>query len=148
MRPPDVTGTTMHTSDSKETIMSTQARTAITQIRSVALHVTDQQAALDFYVGTLGFAVAIDTGPSPDGRWIEIVPPGAATTIALIEASAGDHAGVDTGIRFTTGDVAADHEAMHAAGIDVDPEISNWPGVPPMFTFRDPEANTLYVIES
>jgi len=33
---------------------------------------------------------------------------------------------------------------MTAAGVDVD-ELLRWPGVPPMFDFRDPDGNTFYV---
>lgn len=127
--------------------MQQQTGTAITQIRSVAINVADQDTALDFYTATLGFEVRIDTGPGPAGRWIEIAPPGAATTVALIAPPERDRAGVDTGIRFTTADVESDHTAMLAAGVDVDPEVSRWPGVPPMFSLRDPEGNTLYVLE-
>jgi catechol 2,3-dioxygenase-like lactoylglutathione lyase family enzyme len=119
----------------------------ITQIRSAAVPVADQDRALDFYVGTLGFEVRIDTGPDPAVRWIEVAPPGAATTIALIGAPQADRTGVDTGIRLTATDVGTDHAALAAAGVDVDAEISRWPGVPPMFSLRDPEGNTLYVLE-
>ncbi len=61
--------------------------------------------------------------------------------------SATRHPGVDTGIRFETGDAEADHEALKAAGADVDAEILRVPGVPPMFTFRDPDGNRLYIVE-
>ena len=30
--------------------------------------------------------------------------------------------------------------------IDVDPEVLRWPGVPQMFSFRDPDGNTLYLV--
>ena len=126
--------------------MATHGST-ITQIRSAAVPVADQDAALDFYVGTLGFDVRIDTGPDPAGRWIEVAPSDAATTIALIGTAEPGRTGVDTGIRLTATDVNTDHAALLAAGADVDAEISRWPGVPPMFSLRDPEGNTLYVLE-
>ena len=45
---------------------------------------SDQDAALEFYVGTLGFEKRLD-GEFGDGqRWIEVAPPGAETTIALV----------------------------------------------------------------
>jgi lactoylglutathione lyase len=124
-----------------------QTGTTITQIRSVAIYVEDQDRALDFYVGTLGFEVRIDTGPGPAGRWIELAPRGGVTTIALIATPEPGHVGVDTGIRFTAADVASDHAALRTAGVDVDPEVSHWPGVPPMFSLRDTEGNTVYVLE-
>lgn len=127
--------------------MDMHTGTTITQIRSVAINVEDQDRALDFYVGTIGFEVRIDTGPGPAGRWIEIAPPVGATTIALIATPEPGNAGGDTGIRLTAADVASDHAALRTAGVDVDPQVSHWPGVPPMFSLRDPEGNTLYVLE-
>lgn len=37
-------------------------------------------------------------------RWIEVAPPGAAITIALVHAGEGVPTGVEAGIRFTTMD--------------------------------------------
>ena len=54
---------------------------------------------------------------------------------------------MDTGIRLTTDDAAADHAALAAKDVDVDAEILRYPGVPPMFSLRDPDGNTLYVVE-
>jgi catechol 2,3-dioxygenase-like lactoylglutathione lyase family enzyme len=71
--------------------------------------VADQDRALEFYVGKLGFEKRLEA-PMPGGRrWIEVAPPGAATTIALVPARDGLPTGVETGIRFTTPDAAADH---------------------------------------
>jgi hypothetical protein len=32
--------------------------------------------------------------------------------------------------------------------VDADPEILRFEGVPPMFSFRAPDGNTLYLVES
>ncbi|TWD83513.1 catechol 2,3-dioxygenase-like lactoylglutathione lyase family enzyme [Kribbella amoyensis] len=120
---------------------------AITGIGTVAIPVTDQDRALDFYVGTLGFDKHLDAPlPQLGGRWIVVAPPGSTTSLALVPATPEDPAGGDTGIRFTTSDAAAAHQGLTAAGVATDDLIS-WPGVPPMFTFRDPDANTLYLVE-
>ena len=66
----------------------------------------------------------------------------------LAPAGPGGSAGIDTGIRFVTGKAEADHADLQAAGVDVDPEIMRWPGVPPMFGLRDPDGNRLYIVES
>src|SRR4051794_38172510 len=108
----------------------------ITDVRTVGVPVTDQERALAFYGGVLGFETRIDS-PFPGGRWIEVAPPGATTTIALAAAQKGTATGVDTGVRFTTADAAGDHSALAAAGVAVD-EVLRFPGVPPMFSFRDP----------
>jgi lactoylglutathione lyase len=76
-----------------------------------------------------------------------LAPAGAATSIALAPAPDGAPVGVDTGIRLASTDADADHAALLAAGVDVDPEVMRWPGVPPMFSFRDPDANILYLVE-
>lgn len=120
--------------------------TRISDVRTVGIPVTDQQRALQFYGGVLGFETRMDS-PFPGGRWIEVAAPGATTTIALAAAREGTPTGVDTGVRFSTADAAADHAALAAAGVDVDPEVLLFPGVPPMFSFRDPDGNTLYVVE-
>jgi predicted enzyme related to lactoylglutathione lyase len=118
----------------------------ISDVRTVGVPVTDQERALAFYGGVLGFETRMD-GPFPGGRWIEVAAPGATTTIALAATQAGATAGVDTGVRFSTADATADHAALSAAGVDVDAEVLHFPGVPPMFSFRDPDGNTLYVVE-
>jgi hypothetical protein len=42
--------------------------------------------------------------------------------------------------------VIVDHKELRAAGVDVD-EIVRFPGVPPMFSLRDPDGNTLSVVD-
>ncbi len=126
--------------------MTTAAsRIGITDVRTIGVPVVDQDRALGFYGGVLGFQTRLDA-PFPGGRWLEVAPPGATTTIALAATSGDSTAGVDTGVRFSTADATADHTALAAAGVDVD-DVLRFPGVPPMFSFRDPDGNTLYVVE-
>lgn len=120
----------------------------ITAVRTVSVPVTDHDRALDFYIGVLGFEKRVDA-PFGDGqRWVEVAPVGGATTIALAPAPAGTPVGVDSGIRFHTTDADADHKELLDHGVDVDADVMRWPGVPPMFSLRDPDGNTLYVVES
>ena len=59
-----------------------------------------------------------------------------------------DPGGSQTGICLDTTDVDADHAALKAAGADVDEEVSRWGGpVPPMFWLRDPDGNSLIVVQ-
>jgi catechol 2,3-dioxygenase-like lactoylglutathione lyase family enzyme len=122
------------------------AAIGISDVRTVGVPVSDQERALEFYGGVLGFETRLDM-PFPGGRWIEVAPPGSTTSIALTPAQEGASAGVDTGVRFTTADAVADHAALSAAGVRMDGEVLRFPGVPPMFSFRDPDGNTLYVVE-
>jgi lactoylglutathione lyase len=118
----------------------------ITDIRTVGIPVVDQVKALAFYVDKLGFDKRLDVPMGESARWIEVAPRGAAATIALIRAHDGYPAGVETGIRFTTRDVDANHADLLEHGIDAD-DVLRWPGVPAMFAFRDQDGNGLEIIE-
>jgi catechol 2,3-dioxygenase-like lactoylglutathione lyase family enzyme len=121
--------------------------THITEVRTVAVPVADQDRALDFYVGKLGFEKRMDAPFGEGRRWIEVAPRGSATTIALAPMPQGGTTGVDTGIRLATQDAEADHNDLLAEGVDIDPEVLRFEGVPPMFSLRDPDGNLLYVVE-
>jgi catechol 2,3-dioxygenase-like lactoylglutathione lyase family enzyme len=127
--------------------MNDQANTQITGVHTVVVPVTDQDRALEFYTGMLGFAKRLDVSYGDGARWIEVAPPGGETTIALVRSGAGVPAGVETGIRLTATDADAFHAALLASGVDADPEVLRWPGVPPMFGFRDQDANRLVIVE-
>ncbi|HYJ73021.1 MAG TPA: VOC family protein [Actinomycetota bacterium] len=114
--------------------------TQITAVGSVGVPVTDQDRALEFYVGQLGFEKRRDL-PFGDGRWIEVAPPGAATTIALVPA------GIPAGIRLYTQDAGTDHATLRAGGADVDPDVTRMEIAPPMFALRDPDGNSLILVE-
>jgi catechol 2,3-dioxygenase-like lactoylglutathione lyase family enzyme len=121
--------------------------TAITGIRTVGVPVTDQDRAVEFYVGTLGLDKRLDTPVEQfGGRWIEVAPPGSTTTVALVPARPGATTGVETGIRLTTADAESLHRYLAARGVDVG-EMLRWEGVPPMFAFRDPDRNGLEIVE-
>ncbi len=79
-------------------------------------------------------------------RWIEVAPPGAPVTLALEPAHADRPAGVETGVRLTTADADAANAALRARGVDAD-DVLRWPGVPPMFAFRDQDGNGLEIVE-
>jgi catechol 2,3-dioxygenase-like lactoylglutathione lyase family enzyme len=118
--------------------------TRITRVGTVILPVSDQDSALEFFTGTLGFETRLDGSFGDGQRWIEVAPPGAATTIALVPA--GPSAGVE--ISLATDDAEADHASLLAAGIDADPELIRMgEGVPPMFTFRDSDGNRFRMVQ-
>jgi lactoylglutathione lyase len=118
----------------------------ITGVRTVGVPVTDQEQALSFYVGTLGLSKRVDVTMPGGRRWIEVAPGAAATSIALVAAHEGVPAGVETGVRLTTASADALHAELRAQGVDAG-EILRWPGVPPMFGFRDQDGNGLEIVE-
>jgi len=126
--------------------MGAESTPRMVDVRTVGIPVTDQDRALEFYVEKLGFTKRLDV-PYGDGkRWIEVAPPGATTTIALVPSRDGVPAGVETGIRFTTQDADADHADLRARGVDAD-QVLRWQGAPPMFAFRDQDGNGLEIVE-
>ena len=124
--------------------------TRITKLGTVVIPVADQDAAIAFYVDTLGFEKRSDVPFGNGYRWVEVAPAGADTTIALAPPPEGTPCGnAQTGIGLQTRDVDADHADLKARGVDVDAEVSRMGDpVPPMFWLRDPEGNTLMVVET
>jgi catechol 2,3-dioxygenase-like lactoylglutathione lyase family enzyme len=125
------------------------SRLNVTRVGRVCVTVADTDRAIDFYVGTLGFEKVVDVPMGEGMRWVEVSVSGAETTIALAPPPQGQQAGgSQTGICLDTSDVDADHAALKAAGVDIDDEVSRWGGpVPPMFWLRDPDGNSLIVVE-
>jgi catechol 2,3-dioxygenase-like lactoylglutathione lyase family enzyme len=121
----------------------------LTQVGRVCVTVADTDRAIDFYVDALGFEKTVDVPMGDAGRWVEVALPGAVTTIALAPPPQGTEAGgSQTGICIDTSDVDADHAALKAAGADVDADVTRWGGnVPPMFWVRDPDGNSLIIVQ-
>ncbi len=128
--------------------MNEESTAGIRKVGTVGVPVTDQDRALEFYVGTLGLNKTLEAPFGGGLRWIEVAPAGAPTTIALAPTPEGKPVGVDTGIRLFTADADAAHAHLTGLGVDADLEVMRWPGVPAMFSFRDPDGNTLYLVES
>ncbi|MGH9367090.1 MAG: VOC family protein, partial [Thermoanaerobaculia bacterium] len=105
----------------------------------------DQDRALAFYLEKLGFEKRIDVPNGKGERWVEVAPPGSATTIALVRAREGNPTGIDTQVRFTTKDAKADHAELRGRGVDADGEVMRSPV--PMFVFRDPDGNRFVTVE-
>ena len=119
------------------------------KIATVIIPVADQNAAVEFYVNKLGFEQRLDVPFGNGYRWIEVGLGNESTTIALApppqEGAVGKR---ETGISLQTDDIDAYHAQLKAAGVDVDAAVSRMGDpVPPMFWFRDPEGNTLLVVQ-
>lgn len=114
----------------------------ITQVKFVAIPITDQDRALRFYTEQVGFKLRTDQGSGEGMRWIELEPPGAQTRIVLFTADAHKLLiGTPSNITFGTSDVLASYEEMKARGV----EFTAPPTQQPWGTFaqfRDPDGNT------
>src|SRR5690349_2156202 len=120
----------------------------ITELGTVIVPVSDQDAALRFYGEVLGFETRSDT-PFGDGdRWLEVAPPNGATSIALMPPREGDPVGINTNIALSTEDVDADHAYLRARGVEADDAVMRMGGaVPPMFFFNDPDGNRFLIVQ-
>lgn len=124
--------------------MTTDTRpTQVSEVATIGIPVADQARALEFYRDRLGFEPRMDVSFG-GGRWLEVAPAGASTSIALLQSRDDLQPGVDTGIRLTTDDAAGDRQALAAAGVDIGELI---PQPVPMFEFRDPDGNRLIIVE-
>jgi catechol 2,3-dioxygenase-like lactoylglutathione lyase family enzyme len=126
----------------------TTTASRISQINLVIIPSTDQDRSITFYEDALGFEKRTDVAFGGDYRWVEVYPPNGTTGIALAPPREGDPTAVQTGISLSTDDIDATHAQLQSSGVDVDPEVSRMGDpVPPMFWFRDPDGNTLLIVE-
>lgn len=127
----------------------TSTKTRANKIATVIVPVADQHRAVEFYVDKLGFEKRVDVPFGNGYRWVEVGLPGESTTIALAPPPEDKPAGHrETGISLQTDDIEAYHAALKSSGVDVDPQVSHMGDpVPPMFWLRDPEGNTLMVVQ-
>jgi catechol 2,3-dioxygenase-like lactoylglutathione lyase family enzyme len=120
----------------------------IGSISLVAVPTPEQDRLIEFYE-SLGFEKRTDVPFGDKYRWVEVYPPSGTTGIALVPPrEGGPTGGVDTGIILTTDDIDTTHGQLRSLGVDVDAEVARMGGpVPPMFWFRDPDGNTLLIVE-
>jgi catechol 2,3-dioxygenase-like lactoylglutathione lyase family enzyme len=127
----------------------TETRTRISQVGTVIVPVSDQDAAIAFYTGKLGFEKRLDVPFGNGDRWVEVAPAGADTTIAIVKPRPGEPTGIETRIALSSSDIDADHAELKARGVDVDDEVSRMGDpVPPMFFLRDQDGNKLFVVQT
>ena len=130
---------------------TTTTEASISQVANVIIPVADQDRMVDFYTETLGLEKRADIpfGEGAEGRWVEVAPCETQTPIALCPPGPNHEAGgKDTGIGLQTTDIDGYHARLRERGVDVDYEVSRMgEPVPPLFWFRDPEGNTLMVVE-
>lgn len=122
---------------------------AMNDISIAMFTVANQDAAISFYTEKLGFELRSDTrfGPNDEYRWVEVAPPGSHARLALNEPMGGTPGG--GGIGIETPDVLAEHGRLSAVGgIDLDPEPMQTPGAPLLFMLRDPDGNSIAVVQS
>lgn len=123
------------------------------RIALFTLVVDDYDAAIAFYVGTLGFELREDAPRGEGRRWVVVAPPGAETGILLARADGeaqrariGDQTGGRVGFFLHTDDFRRDHAAMSAAGVRFleSPRTEDY-GI--VAVFQDPYGNKWDLLE-
>ena len=128
---------------------STQSPTTVSNIGVAMFTVADQDAAVAFYTQKLGYEVRSDMrfGEHGEMRWLEVAPPGSTARLALNTPMGGQPGGGSIGVE--TPDVQAEHARLKAIeGVDVDAGLMQAPGVPTMFSVRDPDGNSIWIVEA
>ena len=112
----------------------------ITHIAIVSVPVADQQVAKAFYTETLGLTVVRDTTEG-EQRWVELAPPGAATTMTLVTWFPQMSPGHLQGLVLDTDNIAQAYEELKARGVEISPiESDRWGQ---FARFADPDGNGL-----
>lgn len=115
-----------------------------TRVLSVSVPVAEQDAALEFYTEVLGCELRTDVELWPGARMIEVVPPGSRVALVLLPPDSP----IPVAIRLGTSDAQRAHDKIHQVGVTLhNEELVRMEGVPPMFSFADPDGNALVYLE-
>ena len=92
----------------------------ITHVDVVTLYVADQAQMTTFFTDGLGFAKRTDVEMGPGRRWIEVVPEGARTGLALLAAADFDREpDREYPMTFASPDLEAAGEVLASRGVPV-----------------------------
>lgn len=114
----------------------------IKYVKFVSVPTRDQDAALAFWTGKVGFEVATDQPIGPERRWIELSIPGAETRLVLYTPEGQeDRIGTFFNGSFACDDVDYTYKQMLARGV----KFESPPAKQPWGTFaifKDPDGNS------
>lgn len=115
----------------------------IIRTKLITVWVSDQDKAYDFYVNKLGFTVETDQTMPNGFRWLEVVPPGAETHLAIAKPNSGqeDTIGGFSGFGFDADDLQATYDDLVAKGVNFTVPLTKQPWGAMMAQFTDPDGN-------
>lgn len=127
----------------------------ITKVHSAGVVVADQDAALDFYVNTLGWEKRADAPVSEDYRWLTVAPVGGDAEVALEPPSISNRQPGATGISLNVDDIDGTFSELAGRGVTFVDEAGNKIDAPQTMPWgakaawmRDPDGNTYFFIEA
>lgn len=128
----------------------------INSVGLVGVWIRNHRAALDFYVGKLGFEKVADTGSDSEYRWVEVAPMHGETGIALLRPYPGmvhaygknpeDLIGTSSLI-FHTDDISGTYRDLRDKGVvfTEEPTMQAWGRLQARFV--DPDGNSFVLME-
>jgi len=127
----------------------------ITQIRSVAIGVTDYEKALKFFRDALGFEITADIADprSAENRWLTLKPRSGQTNLMLIRPSSSavnsSQRGKSTHIVMDTDNIQTECERLRLGGAMVlyEPKQAGW-GNALETHFSDRDGNIFMLVQS
>jgi len=119
----------------------------VTAVQLFSLPVTDQDRARDFYVDILGFELVSETEMGPGMRWVQVRPPGATTSVALVTWFATMTPGSTKGTVLETDDLDAEIIRLRGLGVTIEGDIQVAPWGK-FVTFDDPDGNGIVLQQS
>src|SRR6185312_12679214 len=118
-------------------------------IHSTTIVVSDQAAALDFFVNVLGWEKGMDAQMGPEMRYLTVVPPGATTQLVLALPNWFDdnnnRLGVNTGIALSTPDIDATYATLSERGVKFKQPVEMMPWGGKATWFYDPDGNEFFL---
>lgn len=114
----------------------------INHVQIVHIPVSDQDRARAFYADTLGLTVIADMEMGPHGRWLQVGPQGAETSLALVPGDGPMTAGSLRGTVLQTSDIDDAVTRLRSAGVEFPDGIEDMPWARTA-RFTDPDGNEL-----
>jgi catechol 2,3-dioxygenase-like lactoylglutathione lyase family enzyme len=142
--------------------MSADQPAAVTEVGTVFVPVSDQDRALDFYVGGLGFEKRSDFSYGGGKRWVEVAPRDCSVALALVSRAEGVATPTAAArCALANNDIDAFVARLRGQGIEVEDvgrSGSTRPGllstdvtvadpVPPQCCFSDPDGNRFLLVQ-
>jgi predicted enzyme related to lactoylglutathione lyase len=113
----------------------------IQRMATVAVYVSDQKQAREFWTAKAGFEVRRETPMGNDTSWLEVAPPGAESALVLYpRAMMANWPELKPSIVFLCDDIAETHAKMSANGVHFleEPTTMQWGSYA---RFADPDGN-------
>ena len=142
--------------------MSSEQPVLVSEVGTVFVPVADQDRALAFYTGQLGFEKRADFSYADGKRWVEVAPPGALVGFALVSGAEGASTPTEAArCALATDDIDGAVARLRASGVEVEEvgregtsrrgllstDVTVADPFPPQCCFCDPDGNRFLLVQ-